>query len=110
MSLTAEEIAMCRDALLEAGVPTGVIDRLLWTKDRLRRIRATGRLDERYGPFQDGLIESEKQDLYRRMVRYLIEEGIAEVKETRGFGEIVFSLDLTVLTPPGWKPSAKEPR
>lgn len=110
MSLTAEEIAMCRDALLEAGVPTEVVDRLLWTKDRLRRFGATERLHERYGPYHEGLIESMKHKLHRNIVGLLIEEGVTEVKEVRGFGEIDLSLNLTVLTPPGWKPPAKVPR
>lgn len=101
---------MCRDALHETGVPTGVIDRLLWTKDRLRRIRATERIDERYGPYPDGLVGSVKHMLYQNILGHLIEQGIADVKETRNFGNSLFSLELTVLTPPGWKPHAKAPR
>jgi hypothetical protein len=111
MSLTPEMVAMCRDAMLEAGIPKSVVDEITTTRDRdrdrLRRIRATRSLDERYGPFPDGLIEHEKRELYNKIVWHLIDEGIASVRETRGFGEVEFSLDITVVTPYGWTPPAK---
>lgn len=109
MSLSPEVVAMCMDAMLAAGIPTSVVDEITTTRDRrLRIIRATWRLDEKYGPYPDGLVEAERRKLYEKIVWHLLEEGIASVRETvERDGSREFTLDITVVTPLGWTPPAK---
>lgn len=107
-SLTPEEVAMCRDAMLEAGIPKSVVDEITITRDRLRTVRATSRIDEKYGPYPEGAVASERHQLYAKIVWHLIEEGIASVRETvERDGSREFRLDITVVTPHGWTPPTK---
>ena len=108
MSLTPEMVAMCRDAMFEAGIPRSVVDEITTTRDGLRTIRATSRFDEKYGPYPEGAVASERRRLYEKIVWHLIEEGIAGVRETvERDGSRAFVLDITVVTPHGWTPPAK---
>lgn len=98
--LKPEEAALCRDVLLEAGVPVEVVDELTAQRvryiERTRTLRATRRFEE-----QNEIVRAEERRyLYQQIVQHLVDSGIAQVAELIDEdGNHVLSLDVTVVLP-----------
>lgn len=111
MSLTPEEIAMCMDAMLEAGVPQRVVEELVSIRNRLHKIGYVQTIDDRFVRAEPGF-RYVRDKMYIELSKKLIEDGVAGISEdlSRFHVDRELRLELTVLTPPGWKPPTKEPR
>jgi hypothetical protein len=106
--LTPDEVALCRDALLEAGVPLRVVDELTATRVRYtgktRTLRAICALPTWF-TLEGARSHRERSHLYQQIVQHLVDSGLAPVVEQLDqFGDRILSLDVTVVPPPGWSP------
>lgn len=104
MSLAPEEIAMCRDALLEAGVPTKIVAELIdfgGFMDRVRVIRATQTLT--YQQIISGYKSQEaaRVSLWRQLSHELNSKGLVTktTREEPGLMVAELGLEVSVLTP-----------
>lgn len=113
MSLTAEEIAMCRDALLEAGVPQRVVTEFVEIRDRIRVVCCERKISN-WKLMQNvhvaDAIRYMKDTMYMELAQELTEAGVWKVIENQTQDTLNIRIELPVLTPPGWKPPSKVSR
>ena len=113
MSLTPVEVAMCRDALLEAGVPDKIVEAFVGLPERVRVIRATYLL-----PYYQAISADSdlKEDVWARLwgdaANKLNENGFGSktMISTHNLDAVEYALKLYVLTPPEWTQPAKVQR
>lgn len=105
--MTPNEIAMCKDALEAAGVPQWVIAKIVWyerTRSGTQRFGVKSVLPSSTGTLPKATVDREKSNLYRKLVLHLVNNDIADFRETERYGAIECSLELNVVPPTGWTP------
>lgn len=107
MSLTPTEVAMCLDALLEAGVPQQIVDEFIDTRglrDRIQAIRVDAMIDAAAIEMNRGIIKHTEARMARDLGPHLVSEGLATLEETPFTVHLQHRVRLTlsVLAPHGW--------
>jgi hypothetical protein len=115
MSLTPDEIAMCRDALLEAGVPQRIVAELIdfgGFMGRVRVVRATQALTYQQAISRYQSQEEARVSLWRQLAHELNNNGLVTktTREEPGLMVVELGLEVSVLTPRGCHPPAKVQR
>jgi len=108
-----EEIAMCRDALLEKGVPQKTVDAFVGLHERVRVIDVTHLLTYHRAISGDPNVEAEVwASLWKSIATKLDENGLyaKTMISTHNLDAAEYALKLYVLTPPEWTPPAKVQR
>jgi len=104
-----EEIAMCRDALLEAGVPDKIVSDLIHFAelgDRTQILMLKKTVDDFYAAAETTLIDSIKRSMHFDLAKALVDQGVAEITERRTNLQTEITLSLPVVVPLGWKAQA----
>lgn len=107
--MTPAELAMCKDALEAAGVPQQVIAEFTGPRHcgthGTQRIGVTSTIpDWATGALPKSVVDVEKHNMYLQLMRHLLENKLADFRESRGRGVTKYSLELNVVPPAGWTP------
>lgn len=109
MSLTPTEVAMCLDALLEAGVPQRIADEFIdlrGLRERVQTIRVDSMLDDAVIAMDRGIIKHTEDLMARDLGLHLVSEGLArlDLEATPFITHLQHRVRLTlsVLAPHGW--------
>jgi hypothetical protein len=101
-----EEIALCRDVLLEAGVPQSIVYELTELRDRIQILRITRAIDDAYIAISPGVVEHARRSIYYDLAKGLVDQGVATISERRGALQVEITLSLPVIVPLNWKAQA----